>query len=403
MKSSLYRIDAIIRDNRADELRNMICKYDDDNIYLKAIHSIPSKIDDDDSVPFVGLTLSHVAAYYDSTECLECLMTHHAFADVNIKSANSYTPLHYAILGKARECTLLLLSNGADPNVIPSNTVFSPLFLAARVGDIQIVRMLFDFGAIHTIEKIKQTPVKEALRCKNLECFEILLERGLTVETRNNDFSPLMIAISNNLDDAVSILLDKGHDPNIVSKNGLTALSLACKEKNEEVVRTLLTCSAVNMKTVGAGGTTAIHWAASTCNTSIVSLVIEYGAKIDARTKRGETALAYALRTRPRPEKDTDNHRKDINDLLETLKLLNEKGLTFNEILNDGSCSALEYMMDSSKADISVMNYIFSTGLDINLQTSNATLGDCLYKLRFGKFKDFILEKLNELGYKPKL
>jgi hypothetical protein len=60
-------------------------------------------------------------------------------------------------------------------------------------------------------------------------------------------------------------------------------------------------------------------------------------------------------------------------------------------------------MMDSSKADLEIVKYIFSTGLDINLRTANATLGDFLYKLRFGKFKDYIHEKLNELGYKPKL
>ena len=393
----------IIEDNRCDDLEKILNS--PNNIMLfRGIYIIPRKtISPDDSILFQNLTLTHVAAYYDATECLEYLLSQKLTSDVNIKSANSMTPLHYAILGKATECTLALLSRGADPNYTPPNTPYSPLFLAARVGYLPIVNMLIDFGA--TIPKktaIGKNPLKEALRCKHQDVFELMLDRGLidSMNPQTNDFSPLMIAVSNNLDEAVALLLDKGNDPNIVSKNGLTALSLACQSKNENIIKMLLNSPSIMLSTIGAGGSSAIHWAAATCIPSIVELIIEYGANVRATTKRGENALSFALRTRPRPETDKEGHFIDIDNQLNTLKLLIKHGLSFNYSLNDKSCSVLEYLMDTSKADLKVIEYIFSTGLDLNMKVANSTLGEKLYTLKFGKYKDFILSQLEKQGFK---
>jgi ankyrin repeat protein len=69
------------------------------------------------------------------------------------KRADPYTrltALQWAVLGKSHAAAELLLRKGADPNVDSQPPVpTSPLVLAIRQGDIDMVRLLLRYGADH--------------------------------------------------------------------------------------------------------------------------------------------------------------------------------------------------------------------------------------------------------------
>ena len=77
-----------------------------------------------------GLTLIHIAAFYDSTECLVFFLDNGYFI-VDEKSMCDTHPLHFAVCNSSLECISILLAKGADPNYIPAGSVsiFNTLLL----------------------------------------------------------------------------------------------------------------------------------------------------------------------------------------------------------------------------------------------------------------------------------
>ena len=72
-----------------------------------------------------------------------------------------------------------------------------------------------------------------------------LLENGADPDVRTNKSrTSLMIAISNENTEYVSILLAHGADPNIAALGGETALSIAEKLENAEIIRLLMEAGA---------------------------------------------------------------------------------------------------------------------------------------------------------------
>jgi ankyrin repeat protein len=69
-----------------------------------------------------------------------------AGADVNVKAARGWTPLHNAVDSDDKEIVELLVKNGADVNAT-HNGGGTPLHWAARKGYKQIVELLIANGA----------------------------------------------------------------------------------------------------------------------------------------------------------------------------------------------------------------------------------------------------------------
>lgn len=152
-----------------------------------------------------------------------------------------------------------------------------------------------------------------------------------------------------------------------------------------------------------------IHWAALSCVPEIVNIIIESGAKVDARNKNGETAIAEALRFAVHSKNDQMKREKDISDMIKTLSILVQNGLSVNDQRNqqnDHSTALQNYLTRTDAIDIRVLKFIFSNGFDPNIIVSNhptETVADRIWDMRLpDEIHDFIQVKLTELGYKPK-
>ena len=178
----------------------------------------------------------------------------------------------------------------------------TPLHIASSRGDCETIELLLNKGAkINSTDNGDNTPLHKAAEYGRLEAAKLLIEKGADVNAKNSQDKTaiFLAAYSGNLD-LVKFLVENGA---YIQTTGYTPLhdavrnsSLLRKSDNDgiEMVEYFLSKGV----DVNAGGdpaigleTTALHYAAMTGSKEIVELLIENGAKVDARSQNGETPL----------------------------------------------------------------------------------------------------------------
>lgn len=122
---------------------------------------------------------------------------------VDGKDAGGYTPLMIAAgLGQVQMVELLLVA-GADPNLLDSRMGASALHKAAQSGVPEVARLLLDHGAFIDIQSptLGHTPLLDAVWHKKLAVVKLLLSRGAktTLKTHDGRTTPVDFAHTDNL------------------------------------------------------------------------------------------------------------------------------------------------------------------------------------------------------------
>ena len=92
-----------------------------------------------------GHTALMFAAFNGHSEIVLTLMD--AGAEVDQKDLMDRTALLYGATGPFPETVKILLDHEADPNVVDSDEHFSPLMHAAAEGNLEVVKVLLNYGA----------------------------------------------------------------------------------------------------------------------------------------------------------------------------------------------------------------------------------------------------------------
>jgi ankyrin repeat protein len=131
-----------------------------------------------------------------------------------------------------------------------------------------------------------------AVRTDNTGDVVQLLERGFDPNTHEESGqSALTLAVRERADQVVEVLLKHPQlDVNAPNRVGETALMLAALQGRMDLVQRLLSRGAA----VAQDGWTPLHYAASGPDPQIVALLLERGAAIEARSPNGTTALMMA-------------------------------------------------------------------------------------------------------------
>lgn len=171
--------------------------------------------------------------------------------DVNIRQETTgSTPLIVACsIDGTYEIVEFLISKGADVNIVSSYDGRTALMWAVKESQ-KTVELLLAKGAKVNIKGVDgmtafiQSIFGVLYGSVTTEVCDLLLAKGANINAQLTDpeatgWTALMFACSNGKTDLVKYLLSKKADINLKAKDGSTALSLATKKKNEEIVKIL--------------------------------------------------------------------------------------------------------------------------------------------------------------------
>ena len=262
-----------------------------------------------------GLTALVLAAREDCMECAQLLVEAHA--NVNQTTHYGWSPLLTAVQNRHYRLAAYLLDHGADPN-IANNGGWAPLYIAVDNRNIEggdypvrqpdmdhldFIKLLLARGAnvnarICGVESTAQRCKGDSTETRTVFTMQWLYEDGAT---------PFLRAAQSGDVTLLKLLLEHGADPKIATVNGDTALMVAAgigwvdgvtfewsEADNLETVKMCLDLG-IDPNLADGDGRTALHGAAHKGRNEVVRLLVEHGAKLDARDKGSRDTFTGAL------------------------------------------------------------------------------------------------------------
>ncbi|XP_032703372.1 ankyrin repeat and KH domain-containing protein 1 isoform X12 [Lontra canadensis] len=217
------------------------------------------------------------------------------------RNVSDYTPLSLAASGGYVNIIKILLNAGAEINSRTGSKLgISPLMLAAMNGHVPAVKLLLDMGSdINAqIETNRNTALTLACFQGRAEVVSLLLDRKANVEHRaKTGLTPLMEAASGGYAEVGRVLLDKGADVNAppVPSSRDTALTIAADKGHYKFCELLINRGA-HIDVRNKKGNTPLWLASSGGHFDVVQLLVQAGADVDAADNRKITPLMSAFR-----------------------------------------------------------------------------------------------------------
>jgi ankyrin repeat protein len=285
-----------------------------------------------------GQTALMWAAAENNAAALKVLIE--AGAEVNARSKNGvFTPLLFAIRAGHVDASRVLLDAGADVNQSLADGT-SPLVLATVNGHYELASFLLDRGAKPTADSQGWTALHQivwtrrpntgfnlpgAIATGNLDSLALarkLVKLGADVNARQTKepkdgfrnqlnrmgATPFLLAAKSVDLPMMRVLLELGADPKITTEDGTTALMAAAgvgiwapgenPGTDDEALAALklaFEAGSNDVNAIDSNGETAAHGAVYRAGSiAMLSFLIEKGARLDVRNKKGWTPLIAA-------------------------------------------------------------------------------------------------------------
>ena len=193
-----------------------------------------------------------------------------------------------------------LLNDGVDPNVTTASDITEfilnlvestgqrPLSVACEVGNLEIVKLLIDYGATaESYDKCGWSPLRQTLfyyQPDDVEIVKLLLDNGA-----DSDFEEDKLPVF-----AAADMIPKVYDKN--KTNGTVFLSEYDVESAKgitEIVSILLDDKSVNIKT--KLGETLLIKAVKRENIYLIEYLLVAGSEINSKDIYGKSAIDYAI------------------------------------------------------------------------------------------------------------
>lgn len=194
----------------------------------------------------------------DVTSVCDLLM---AGVDSNSVVDDEVSALGMAAARRHSKLVQILLEFGADPNLVPTNSIFTPLLVAAYNGDVQTAELLLDHGA------------------------------DIRLKGSQGDLAACTAAQRNN-HEFLKLLHSVGADLSIRGRNGMTPLHCAALVGAEESIGYLISRS-VNTDMLDDFDRTPLMYLVIGERMDLARKLIDCGADVRVSTKNGETALNF--------------------------------------------------------------------------------------------------------------
>jgi len=262
-------------------------------------------------MPLGGLTPLLFASRQGCLDCARILVK--SGAEINAADPNNISPVLMATINGHYDVAALLLDQGADPNIadetgrtalyaavdmhtMPASNRPSPNEVDNKLTSMDLIQALLAHGANVNAQLKKLQPYRTKLDRGD----DTMLGAGTT---------PLLRAAKAGDAVAIQALLAKGADPKLPTKFGITPLMAAAglgskeedttgrqKTEAESIASIKLFLDAgADVNSVDNQGATALHGAAQKGWDQVVQFLVDRGAKLDVKDKKGHTPLDAAM------------------------------------------------------------------------------------------------------------
>ncbi|XP_044042961.1 ankyrin repeat domain-containing protein 16 isoform X2 [Siniperca chuatsi] len=239
-----------------------------------------------------GDTLLHYAARHGHLDIVEYLIKRCCLFSLR-------TPLMMACTRRNLSVIQELLRHGADP-ALRNKDGWNSFHIACREGDPLVIQhlLLVTPDVWRTESKTRRTPLHTAAMHGCEETVRILLERcGYTPDSTDScGVTPFMDAVRNGHISVARLLLEKHQaSPTAADSLGAQPVHQVAVTGQEEALWFLVRDLNVDVNERATDiQLTALHYAAKEGHTSTIKTLLELGADLYVRDKKGRTALHMA-------------------------------------------------------------------------------------------------------------
>jgi ankyrin repeat protein len=230
-------------------------------------------------------------------------------ANINELDGLGETPLHKAVKNYNYEAVRFLIDNGADINIVnDSGETLLHAIDYSKTGAYVMLLMLIDNGCTNVNTKggtYKLTPIIYAVYEENIEAMNTLIKAGADLTIKDNCGETVLHKAINLKStvarlSATNLLIKSGANVNAQACGGFTPLHIVQYFDTAEI----LINAKANLSIRDHDGETALHHATRSPYGRIIklredrlkttSLLIKYGADVNATNKDGVTPIRYS-------------------------------------------------------------------------------------------------------------
>ncbi|XP_053687301.1 uncharacterized protein LOC128736832 [Sabethes cyaneus] len=317
-------------------------------------------------------TALHYAASRGHVDSIRNLVA--AGANINTTDEDGQTALMILLDKGFLDAANYLMMENVDVKVADSHGQ-TPLHFAAKKGLFEIFETLVDKGAeIDAADKNGKTALMLSLDRGFFDAADVLLENGASVSAVDSDkCTALHIAARKGFVNSIEKLLKKEAPIDAVTDYGKTALMLSIERGIRKAVHVLLDANAdVNIE--DSLKKTALHYAADEGFHDCIVRMVEAGALVDAATTNGEAArLLWSL-------KDHFNIAEYLLEKNAGIDAKNSDGRTALHYAAENGCVTIIEKLLKAEAQINATTTKNQTALMLALASNHLDVADTLLK-----------------------
>lgn len=361
----------IIMNDNVSELKNKVknmCNVESANYSIK-IHAIindntqNTATDQTDLIDEDGLTLLHVAAYYDALDCFRYLQKSRQIS-LRKLSSHAFLPLHYACWAGSSEVALYILSE--DPQQynfqVQGSHDIQLLYCSLMGGDLEIIETLFSLGleleaSYNNQEKI----LEKSIGLHNPDILLTVLNH-YKPKKGSVDCAPVVKAVLSHNPEALATIYKGKEDisQTIPERPHDNLISLICENDRDKKFKNLLLTKIIkdakdmDLEPTNPNLPGICHWACTYMDVEVAKQLFKLPCcKID-RLESGKTG----------PSKLVNKKDKVIPDMLNCLI---DCGFDINNTYDGKTPSLLEsFAINSIQKNIPAIRVLIDRGGDID-------------------------------------
>ena len=243
-----------------------------------------------------GYTALHYSCRYGHVDRVRTLVNHKA--NVYAKTDSGDTPLTLAAINKHDNVVHALSDYNCEVYAKDKDAYTALLLLSCKRGYVGIVKTLVTEhkADVNARTDSGDTPLTLAAKNKHDNVVQILLsDSQCLVDANSQDgYTALQYSCRYGHVDIARTLVSHKANVNARTDSGDTPLTLAARNKHDNVVHALLSDSQCLVDAKGQDGYTALYYSCSNGNVGLVRALVKHKANVNARTDSGDTPLHVA-------------------------------------------------------------------------------------------------------------